>query len=113
MTAGIRALAARMPTYVTLKDVKARWGHGQEDVFPVTQFEKLWGDMTALPELRHALRRRLPPARAAAQRAGATGRLAARRQRRPHQIPLPVVNHMDKLVFCKIVGGSFWESVVT
>lgn len=47
----IRALAARMPTYVTLKDVKRRWGHGQEDVFPVTQFEKLWGDMTALPDI--------------------------------------------------------------
>lgn len=46
----LRHLAARMPTYVTLKDVKKRWGHGQEDVFPVTQFEKLWGDMTALPE---------------------------------------------------------------
>jgi hypothetical protein len=39
-----------MPTYVTLKDVKKRWGHGQEDVYPVAQFEKLWGDMTALPE---------------------------------------------------------------
>ena len=51
VTAGIRAVAARMPTYVTLKDVKKRWGHGQEDVFPVAQFEKLWGDMTAIPEL--------------------------------------------------------------
>ena len=48
--AAVRALAARMPTYVTLKDVKKRWGHGQEDVYPVAQFEKLWGDMTALPE---------------------------------------------------------------
>ena len=47
---GIRNLSQRMPTYVTLKEVKKRWGHGQEDVFPVTQFEKLWGDMTALPE---------------------------------------------------------------
>ncbi|MDE3168439.1 MAG: UTP--glucose-1-phosphate uridylyltransferase [Acidobacteriota bacterium] len=46
----VRALAARMPTYITLKDVKKRWGKGQEDVFPVAQFEKLWGDMTALPE---------------------------------------------------------------
>ncbi len=46
-----RALAARMPTYITLKDVKKRWGHGQEDIFPVTQFEKLWVDMTALPEI--------------------------------------------------------------
>ncbi|MCX7671592.1 MAG: UTP--glucose-1-phosphate uridylyltransferase, partial [Anaerolineae bacterium] len=51
ITAGIRAVAGRMPTYVTLKEVKKRWGHGQEDVFPVAQFEKLWGDMTALPEL--------------------------------------------------------------
>jgi hypothetical protein len=49
---GIRRVAARMPTYITLKDVKKRWGHGQEDIFPVAQFEKLWGDMTALPDLR-------------------------------------------------------------
>lgn len=51
VTDAVRAVGARMPTYVTLKDVKKRWGHGQEDVFPVAQFEKLWGDMTALPEL--------------------------------------------------------------
>ncbi len=44
-------MAARMPTYVTLKEVMKRWGRGQEDIFPVTQFEKLWGDMTALPEM--------------------------------------------------------------
>jgi hypothetical protein len=49
--AAVRNLAGRMPTYITLKDVKKRWGKGQEDVFPVTQFEKLWGDMTTLPEL--------------------------------------------------------------
>ncbi len=47
----VRALAARVPTYITLKEVKKRWGHGQEDVFPVAQYEKLWGDMTALPEV--------------------------------------------------------------
>ncbi len=47
----VRALGARMPTYITLKDVKKRWGHGQEDIYPVAQFEKLWGDMTALPEM--------------------------------------------------------------
>ena len=47
----VRRLAARMPTYITLKDVKKRWGKGQEDIFPVAQFEKLWGDMTALPGL--------------------------------------------------------------
>ena len=46
-----RRVAARMPTYITLKDVKKRWGKGQEDIFPVAQFEKLWGDMTALPGL--------------------------------------------------------------
>ena len=51
VTAAIRQLAARMPTYITLKEVKKRWGHGQEDIFPVAQFEKLWGDMTALPEI--------------------------------------------------------------
>lgn len=51
VTQAIRALAMRIPTYVTLKDVKRRWGHGQEDVFPVAQFEKLWGDMTALPDV--------------------------------------------------------------
>jgi hypothetical protein len=28
--------------------VKKRGGHGHEDVYPVCQFEKLWGDMTAL-----------------------------------------------------------------
>ncbi len=47
----IRKLGRRMPTYITLKDVKKRWGNGQEDTFPVSQFEKLWGDMTALPEI--------------------------------------------------------------
>ena len=46
----VRAVAARMPTYITLKDVKKRWGKGQEDVYPVTQFEKLWVDMTALSD---------------------------------------------------------------
>jgi hypothetical protein len=47
----IRSVAARMPTYITIKDVKKRWGKGQEDVFPVTQYEKLWGDITALDGL--------------------------------------------------------------
>jgi len=51
VSTAIRAMAAKMPTYITVKDVKKRWGHGQEDVFPVTQFEKLWVDMTALPEI--------------------------------------------------------------
>ena len=51
VSAAVRRVAARLPAYVTIKDVKKRWGHGQEDVFPVCQFEKLWGDMTALPEV--------------------------------------------------------------
>jgi len=49
---GIRTLAAKMPTYITLKEVKKRWGHGQEDVFPVCQFEKLWVDMSSLADLK-------------------------------------------------------------
>jgi len=51
VTSAIRNMAAKMPTYITLKEVKKRWGHGQEDVFPVTQFEKLWVDMTAQAEV--------------------------------------------------------------
>ncbi len=51
VAAAVRTLAGRVPTYVTIKDVKRRWGHGQEDVFPVAQFEKLWGDLTSLPDL--------------------------------------------------------------
>ncbi|MGI8602692.1 MAG: UTP--glucose-1-phosphate uridylyltransferase [Verrucomicrobiales bacterium] len=47
----VRDFSKRLPTYITLKDVKKRWGHGQEDVFPVAQFEKLWGDMTALSNI--------------------------------------------------------------
>ena len=51
VTRAVRRLAARMPTYITIKDVKKRWGRGQEDVYPVSQFEKIWGDMTALTEV--------------------------------------------------------------
>ena len=52
VAAAMRAVAAHMPTYITIKDVKKRWGHGQEDVFPVCQFEKLWVNMTELPEVK-------------------------------------------------------------
>jgi hypothetical protein len=48
----VRNMASRVPTYITIKDVKKRWGHGQEDIFPVSQFEKLWVDMTSLPEVK-------------------------------------------------------------
>jgi hypothetical protein len=47
----VRKLAQRLPTYVTIKDVKRRWGHGQEDIFPVAQFEKIWSDMTMLSDV--------------------------------------------------------------
>ena len=50
VAAAVRRLSMRLPTYVTLKDVKKRWGHAQEDIYPVAQFEKLWSDMTGLPE---------------------------------------------------------------
>ena len=48
----VRKLAQRMPTYVTIKEVKYRWGHGQEDIYPVAQIEKLWTDMTALTDIK-------------------------------------------------------------
>ncbi|MDQ6815532.1 MAG: UTP--glucose-1-phosphate uridylyltransferase, partial [Bacteroidota bacterium] len=47
----VRSVAHRIPTYVTIKDVKYRWGHGQEDIYPVAQMEKLWTDMTALSDI--------------------------------------------------------------
>ncbi|SPE42575.1 UTP--glucose-1-phosphate uridylyltransferase-like protein (fragment) [Candidatus Sulfopaludibacter sp. SbA3] len=50
LSEAVRRVAVRMPAYITLKDVKKRWGKGQEDVYPVAQFEKLWGDMTTLTE---------------------------------------------------------------
>ena len=28
--------------------MKERWDKGQEDIYPMAQFEKLWGDMPAL-----------------------------------------------------------------
>jgi len=52
LAAAVRKLAQRMPTYVTIKDVKYRWGHGQEDIYPVAQIEKLWTDMTALTDIK-------------------------------------------------------------
>lgn len=51
VAAAVRAMTTRVPTYITIKDVKKRWGHGQEDIFPVCQFEKLWVDITGLQEV--------------------------------------------------------------
>ncbi|MEZ4773938.1 MAG: UTP--glucose-1-phosphate uridylyltransferase [Bacteroidia bacterium] len=47
----VRDHAWRLPTYVTIKNVKYRWGHGQEDIYPVAQMEKLWSDMSSLPDV--------------------------------------------------------------
>lgn len=49
--AAVTAFAERIPAYLTLKEVKKRWGRGQEDIFPVLQFERIWGDMSALEDL--------------------------------------------------------------
>ena len=46
-----RSVAQRIPTYVTIKEVKYRWGHSQEDIYPVAQIEKLWSDMSTLPDV--------------------------------------------------------------
>lgn len=48
----VRKVAHRMPTYITIKEVKYRWGHGQEDIYPVAQIEKLWSDMSGLKDVR-------------------------------------------------------------
>ncbi|AHM60321.1 UTP--glucose-1-phosphate uridylyltransferase [Flammeovirgaceae bacterium 311] len=48
----VRSVAHRIPSYVTIKEVKYRWGHGQEDIYPVAQIEKLWSDMSALPDVK-------------------------------------------------------------
>ena len=48
----IHNIEKRIPAYVTIKNVKYVWGSGQEDVYPVAQFEKLWGDMSSLKDLK-------------------------------------------------------------
>jgi galactokinase/mevalonate kinase-like predicted kinase len=48
----IHTIEKRIPAYVTIKNVKYVWGSGQEDVYPVAQFERLWGDMTGLKDLK-------------------------------------------------------------
>jgi galactokinase/mevalonate kinase-like predicted kinase len=42
----------RIPVYVTLKDTRYIWGPGQSVTAPVTQCERLWGDMTGLSTMR-------------------------------------------------------------
>ena len=50
MQEAIRTLVKRMPTYLTLKEVKRQAENGSPGVFPVAQVEHLWGDLTALPD---------------------------------------------------------------
>lgn len=47
----VKTFSQKLPTYVALKEVKKRWGNGQEDVFPTAQFEKLWGDMSSVDDV--------------------------------------------------------------
>ncbi|TXT34514.1 MAG: UTP-glucose-1-phosphate uridylyltransferase [Chitinophagaceae bacterium] len=47
----VRNAARRLPSYITIKEVKYRWGFGHEDIYPVDQIEKLWGDMTSLTDV--------------------------------------------------------------
>mmetsp|Transcript_13968 Transcript_13968/g.15297 ORF Transcript_13968/g.15297 Transcript_13968/m.15297 type:complete len:90 (+) Transcript_13968:190-459(+) len=39
VSASLQLFSHHLPTYVTLKDVKKRWGRGQEDVFPTAQLK--------------------------------------------------------------------------
>jgi len=51
VVSAVKTFSQKLPTYVALKEVKKRWGNGQEDVFPTAQFEKLWGDMSSLEDV--------------------------------------------------------------
>eukprot|EP00577_Skeletonema_sp_RCC1716_P004247 CAMPEP_0113411586 /NCGR_PEP_ID=MMETSP0013_2-20120614/22343_1 /TAXON_ID=2843 ORGANISM="Skeletonema costatum, Strain 1716" /NCGR_SAMPLE_ID=MMETSP0013_2 /ASSEMBLY_ACC=CAM_ASM_000158 /LENGTH=1273 /DNA_ID=CAMNT_0000297947 /DNA_START=4 /DNA_END=3822 /DNA_ORIENTATION=- /assembly_acc=CAM_ASM_000158 len=46
----INNFSRRLPTYITIKDVKKRLGKGHEDIHPVCQYEKLWGDMSSMDD---------------------------------------------------------------
>ena len=46
----INKFSRRLPTYITIKDAKKRLGKGHEDIHPVCQYEKLWGDMSSLDD---------------------------------------------------------------
>lgn len=47
----IQDIEMRMPTYVVIKNVKEIGRGGTEEIYPVAQFEKLWGDITHLKDL--------------------------------------------------------------
>ena len=43
----VNSFSRQLPTYITIKDVKKRLGKGHEDIHPVCQYEKLWGDLSS------------------------------------------------------------------
>lgn len=48
VTRAIHNVSNRLPMYAAIKEVKKRWGNGQEDIVPTTQFEQLWSDLTSV-----------------------------------------------------------------
>jgi hypothetical protein len=50
VVAAVRRVSLQLPTYVTLKLAKRRWGRGHEDQLPVAQFEQLWSDFAAVKD---------------------------------------------------------------
>ena len=47
----VQRMADRVPTYVTLKDVRNHDSRGCDTIYPVAQCEKLWGDMSGLSDV--------------------------------------------------------------
>ena len=47
----VNTFSRKLPTYITIKEVKKRLGKGHEDQFPVSQYELLWGDMSAIDDI--------------------------------------------------------------
>ena len=86
----VRAVAARMPTYITLKDVKKRWGKGPGGRLPGGAIREAMGRYDRAPGTALPLHRGAAPARPAIERARATRRLAARRLGRVYRFPLRV-----------------------
>ncbi|MDW7980720.1 MAG: UTP--glucose-1-phosphate uridylyltransferase [Verrucomicrobiales bacterium] len=79
VTAAVRAVAARMPTYITIKDVKETLGPRPRRRFPSRAVRKAVGGHDRASRGHDELFRCAEATRAAAQRPGATGRLAPRR----------------------------------
>jgi UDP-N-acetylglucosamine pyrophosphorylase len=48
----LKDIEKKIPTYVTIKNVRHIKDTGQEEIHPVAQFEKLWVDMTSFKDLK-------------------------------------------------------------